>query len=156
MLPPGRDIEAGTGRLDQLFDALAKRHSSDWRVPRMNDGTGAVNSLRRRLYRVLHEHVFIRGQPKVEGKVLGVRKSGDLLVVMDVRGDGWVQLDASELKKLPRACSAAFMLVDGKAVGLGALLEDTQQITHVQIITDGVPPQLAPPVSCVEQGLYPP
>mmetsp|Transcript_81986 Transcript_81986/g.232417 ORF Transcript_81986/g.232417 Transcript_81986/m.232417 type:complete len:920 (-) Transcript_81986:37-2796(-) len=116
--------------------------------------------LRRRVFKVVHDpHVYLRSLARKDGNALGIKRKGETVVVQEVRSDGWVQLDPSELAKNPRKnCNEAYMLVDGKAVGLGQLMVDTCEQVKVPsaLYTDGgLPAQVAPWVEHVERGHYP-
>jgi len=93
------------------------------------------------------------------GSSLGIRKTGDTIVALEVRSDGWIQLDPSELQKLARKnCTEAYMMVDGTSVGLGALLSDTHEFARFPVadyIDGGVLAQAAPSIQDIEQGRYP-
>mmetsp|Transcript_22387 Transcript_22387/g.55679 ORF Transcript_22387/g.55679 Transcript_22387/m.55679 type:complete len:308 (-) Transcript_22387:250-1173(-) len=70
------------------------------------------------LYEVLHTYVNMRSEPKLAGKFLGTKPLGSILEVDLERPDlGWVRL--SERVK----GSEAWLLVDGKLLGLGPLLK---------------------------------
>lgn len=116
--------------------------------------------LRRRVMAVKHDpHVYIRDATRKDATALGIRKKGEKVLVMDIRGDGWVQLDPCELTKIRKQVNEAFMMADGKPVGLGQLLEPTGESKdlHAAAYSMGdVPPALAPWVENVEKGSYPP
>merc|ERR1712032_490716 len=106
--------------------------------------------LRRRLFKVVHSpHVYIRAKPHKEGAALGLRKTHDTVIAREVRGDGWISLDAHELKTIRKPVSEGYMLIDGSSVGLGTLLADTGEFAKfpVAAYTDGgvlarVPPSV--------------
>jgi len=160
LLPPDKDLARVCLHLERLFDALSSRHRSAGPAPAQPPEERTEPRLRRRVFKVVHTpHVYIRDKPVKTASSLGIRKTGETVVALEVRSDGWIQLDPSELKKIARKNSAeAYMLVDGKSVGLGALLSDTHDfaVFPVSDYTDGgVLAQAAPPIEDVERGLYP-
>uniref|UniRef100_A0A7S1KYV4 Peptidase M14 domain-containing protein n=1 Tax=Alexandrium catenella TaxID=2925 RepID=A0A7S1KYV4_ALECA len=160
LLPPDKDLALVSMGLERLFNALSARHrSAGTPQPVVLHGEGGP-SLRRRIFKVVHTpHVYIRDKPAKTGSSLGIRKTGETMAALEVRSDGWIKLDPSELKKLCRkGCTEAYMMVDGTSVGLGVLLADTKQMEPFPIadyMEGGVVAQVAPSIEDVEQGLYP-
>lgn len=106
--------------------------------------------LRRRVFKVVHSpHVYIRANPQKDAASLGMRKTDQTVVALEVRGDGWISLDAHEFRKFRKPVSEAYMLIDGKSLGLGPLLADTGEVAKfpVAAYTEGgvlarVPPSV--------------
>lgn len=162
LLKPDPDLVDATAGLERLFNALAARHRQA--VLTSSAADQLQLGLRRRVWHVVHEpHVYMRGQPAKDGAPLGIRKTGDKIAVLDVRRDGWAQIDPKEFEENVRKrknlnATEGFMLIDGKSLGLGKLLSDTGEMVHVSIpavASGAVPARLAPWVEHVEQGLYP-
>merc|ERR1712039_367884 len=138
-----------------LVDGAAVEVSRKFLAPIRED-----DILQRRIFEVVHDpHVYIRGAPKKEGSALGVRRKGETVAVLEERSDGWVQLCPSELDKITRkGVTEAYMLVDGKSVGLGKLMKDTGQLASfpsARFSDGGVCARIAPRVELVEEGKYP-
>jgi len=160
LLAPDKDLALASLGLERLFQALSDRHRSAGTSQTQLAQTGLERCLRRRVFRVVHSpHVYIRDRPVKTGSSLGIRKTGDTIVALEVRSDGWIQLDPSELQKLARKnCTEAYMMVDGTSVGLGALLSDTHEFARFPVadyIDGGVLAQAAPSIQDIEQGRYP-
>merc|ERR1719221_1206473 len=102
----------------------------------------------------------MREKPRKDGTTLGIKKKDDTVAVMDVRGDGWVQLDPLEIQKVARRTKAfheAHMLTDGKAMGLGELITDTGKLLLVAPpMEEGWEALWTPPwIEDVESEIYP-
>lgn len=88
--------EKGTAKNNGSFTASAPA------LPAVTDAVlDGKTSPRRRIFRVVHcPTVFVRDRPSREGKQIGTKRSGETVLVLQVRRDGWVQLDCSEVAKL--------------------------------------------------------
>jgi hypothetical protein len=172
LLPAGKGEQAEASRgLERLFRALAKRHHAAQSLP-MGPPKEIPLSLepepsQRRVFRVVHgPYVNVRDRPSRDGRTLGAKKQGDTVLVLQVRRDGWVHLDVSEvdhLKPLSGDCietTDAFMLMlGGISTGFNDLLADTGEIVDAPVchsrpgsaIAACVPPLLED----VEAGRYP-
>ncbi|CAE8652677.1 unnamed protein product, partial [Polarella glacialis] len=82
------------------------------------------------LYEVVHDRVALRGAPSVKAPMLSVRQRGALLsgvpsILAGAEGP-WLRLSDAWLRQeniaLPKGVEAAWVLIDGKSVGLGELL----------------------------------
>jgi len=164
LLAPDKDLVRASDGLERLFNALAERHlavQAQQQPPVAGQPAGGTDCLRRRIFKVIHSpHVYLRDKPAKTGSALGIRKTGETMVALEVRNDGWIQLDPSEVRKLPRKnVSEAYMMVDGTSVGLGPLLGVTGDFATFPVAEcseGGVRAQAAPWVEDVERDLYPP
>ena len=77
-----------------------------------------------RIFRVVFPKVVIRSRPDLRlGKVVGLHRLGDeVLVHPTVEAGGWVRLWRSSAEK--SRATGEWMLLDGRAKGLGKLLEE--------------------------------
>jgi hypothetical protein len=170
-------LEASRG-LERLFKALAKRHFAA-QSPAASPGLPMEIPLyasldspsQRRVFKVMHgPHVNVRDRPSKDGRTLGSKMQGDTVLVLQVRRDGWLQLDASEVSILKPHSDIieddtvdAFMLMQGGfSAGLHDLLADTGEIVNAPPVNDRGRPAgysiaacVAPLVEDVEAGRYP-
>jgi hypothetical protein len=80
-------------------------------------GTGRMR------YEVVHTTCFVRASPDVSAKAVGQHPRGTVVEVDEVR-DGWALLsDTSEPQRTASPTNECWMLIDGKAIGLGKLLQ---------------------------------
>ncbi|KAL1515868.1 hypothetical protein AB1Y20_002483 [Prymnesium parvum] len=88
----------------------------------------ASSSAQPRRYRVVHKPcVFIRERPSVSARCLGYAWPGDTVLVVEATTDGWLKLDGDE----------GWLLCDGAPLGLGALLEPTEETPHSRAVAGG-------------------
>lgn len=74
-------------------------------------------------YEVVHTTCFVRASPNVSAKAVGQHPCGAVVEVDEVR-DGWALLsDTSEPQRTTSPTGECWMLIDGKAIGLGQLLQ---------------------------------
>lgn len=78
------------------------------------------------LFEVVHSRVAIRKAPSTSSDAVGVLKCGVVVrgVPYDVNGERWILLEASSRNENKIQAATAWMLVDGKSVGLGLLLKE--------------------------------
>eukprot|EP00927_Polykrikos_kofoidii_P006342 TRINITY_DN12577_c0_g1_i3.p1 TRINITY_DN12577_c0_g1~~TRINITY_DN12577_c0_g1_i3.p1 ORF type:complete len:784 (-),score=134.17 TRINITY_DN12577_c0_g1_i3:98-2449(-) len=165
LLPNKGGIAEANRLLERLFRALAKRHHEAQGATRPPQETTlsleAERSPHRRVFKVVSPHVNIRDRPSKEGKSLGTKKQGDTVLVVQVRRDGWVHLDKSELTTLELATFVpdAFMLMhSGVHSGINDLLADTGNEVEAPETTARsgiIAACVAPLVEDVEAGKYP-
>ena len=88
--------------------------------PRRPESNGAA-------YRVIHESkVAVRAAPSAEAKVVGAKMPGETVRVAEVH-EGWAKLsDGGGGANVPPG--ARWMLIDGRGLGLGQLLERVERM----------------------------
>ena len=84
--------------------------------------SGRAHAARSVLFEVVHSRVVMRASPTTSAEALGSKGKGVLVEVEEERDDGWVRL--AERAPGGRAC---YMLVHGRAVGLGPLLRRVEE-----------------------------
>lgn len=84
------------------------------------------------VWRVVFDKVVVRSEPTITGAIVDFHKKGEEVVVAEVlRGEAkaWVRIVAGGRRNLPHVGDGSetelFMLTDGRAKGLGTLLEPT-------------------------------
>jgi len=90
-------------------------------------------SLGLRVFRVVFDQVVVRSRPSVASDMLGGKRKGDLAVADQIVDRLWIRLAAAEDWSAAAKDKEAFMLTDGKQVGLGTLL---REITHASELDD--------------------
>jgi hypothetical protein len=86
------------------------------------------HTLDRARWRVLHERVAIRAGPSTRAAIIGIARAGQEVESCEKQND-WVRLariSAPKAAVVSGGNPAAWMLVDGKAVGLGRLLKQLE------------------------------
>eukprot|EP00931_Biecheleriopsis_adriatica_P090934 TRINITY_DN6483_c0_g1_i1.p1 TRINITY_DN6483_c0_g1~~TRINITY_DN6483_c0_g1_i1.p1 ORF type:complete len:1239 (+),score=321.36 TRINITY_DN6483_c0_g1_i1:74-3718(+) len=83
-------------------------------------------------FEVVHDKVVIRAEPSTKGAMLSVVLKGTRVRGVPVIADGinaWLRIGKASIEELlPRSkCDAAWLLIDGKSVGLGQLLRPLSQ-----------------------------
>lgn len=74
-------------------------------------------------YEVVHTTCFVRASPDVSAKAVGQHPCGTVVEVDEVR-DGWALLsDTSEPQRTTSPTGECWMLIDGRTIGLGQLLQ---------------------------------
>jgi hypothetical protein len=105
--------------------AIGRAHGHD---PAADDGAhdGAIHVLASRaIYRVVHKpFVFLRAAPATDAAVHNVVQAGSIIEVDAVR-DGWVRTAAPFPQLEGGPSKQAWALLDGRALGLGTLLESS-------------------------------
>eukprot|EP01048_Picozoa_sp_COSAG05_P007005 COSAG05_NODE_478_length_9434_cov_5.178897_11_plen_214_part_00 len=135
MLTDGREVGLGIllERLHTLIRPVAKQSRWDWRVTEISPGRFKLLPADREaahagsspiaLYRVIHERVAIRAEPSVDSRIIGVVRAGREVESCE-KSRAWIRLAACAERPTPsQLYPEAWMLTDGREVGLGLLLE---------------------------------
>lgn len=80
-------------------------------------------------FEVVHSRVAIRKAPSTSSDAVGVLKCGVVVrgVPYEVNGERWILLEADSRNDNKIQAATAWMLVNGKTVGLGLLLKELPQ-----------------------------